>query len=329
MSTYPLVSVIIPTYNYGQFIKESIKSVYCSDYPTECIELIVVDDGSTDDTKEQILKSKFTGLVLYKRIENTKKAGAIRTGIELANGKYIFTLDADDIFESKKIIKTVKIFESDDEIVHSSNRNQYLNSKNGTRSTEHIPIEYLNKKIEGKYLLNKLYKSNKIFGGGSTFAGRSSILKKLIIPNEVGTIVDEFLVLNTLEKGYTYFFEDLLTTYRVHDSSDSSDGLNVNKMFYFNNCKLEILKQLKQNNSSVALLYELKYTVSRMYELQLKDCFDINVFFKLIKLTWLISVNYNFESFYILKSYGIFKRLLPPITFKIFKLIKNKMVNII
>jgi len=52
----PLVSVIIATYNYGCFIDEAIRSVLNQDFPAEQTEIIVVDDGSTDDTRVRIKK---------------------------------------------------------------------------------------------------------------------------------------------------------------------------------------------------------------------------------------------------------------------------------
>ena len=52
----PLVTVLIDTYNYGCFIDEAIRSVLAQDFPAELMEIIVVDDGSTDDTRETVAK---------------------------------------------------------------------------------------------------------------------------------------------------------------------------------------------------------------------------------------------------------------------------------
>ena len=53
MST-PLVSVLIATYNYGRFVEEAIESVLSQDFPCDQLEILVIDDGSTDDTSERV-----------------------------------------------------------------------------------------------------------------------------------------------------------------------------------------------------------------------------------------------------------------------------------
>ena len=52
----PLVTVLIDTYNYGQFIEEAVESVLAQEFPREQREILVVDDGSTDDTTERLKK---------------------------------------------------------------------------------------------------------------------------------------------------------------------------------------------------------------------------------------------------------------------------------
>ncbi len=88
----PLFSVVIATYNYGHFVERAIESVLaqtCQDF-----ELIVVDDGSTDDTPERI--RKFGDRLRYVRKENGGQSTAYNLGADLASGHYIYILDADD-----------------------------------------------------------------------------------------------------------------------------------------------------------------------------------------------------------------------------------------
>lgn len=93
------VSVIIPTYNYGEFISDSIESVINQTYKD--FEVIVVDDGSTDNTTDIIKKYKNRISYFYK--ENGGPSSARNYGIKNSKGEYICFLDADDIFLPKKL----------------------------------------------------------------------------------------------------------------------------------------------------------------------------------------------------------------------------------
>src|SRR5215510_7816825 len=88
-----LVSVIMPAYNGERFIKQAIESVFAQTYPNW--ELIVVDDGSTDNTV-QIISSFADSRIVYIHQENRGQAAALNHGLGIARGKYITTLDVDD-----------------------------------------------------------------------------------------------------------------------------------------------------------------------------------------------------------------------------------------
>ncbi len=95
----PLISVIIPTYNRESFIKESIESVLHQTFSD--FELIVVDDGSTDDT-DTILEF-FKSDLQYIKQSNQGPSAARNTGIRLAAGNWISFLDSDDLWMPQKL----------------------------------------------------------------------------------------------------------------------------------------------------------------------------------------------------------------------------------
>ena len=104
----PKVSVIIPTYNRAHLIGRAIKSVINQTY--QDFEIIVVDDGSTDNT-EEIVKSFNDPRIRYIRHEKNKgEAAARNTGIEAAKGKYIAFQDSDDEWLPEKLYKHMMIF---------------------------------------------------------------------------------------------------------------------------------------------------------------------------------------------------------------------------
>ncbi|MDI6792170.1 MAG: glycosyltransferase family 2 protein [bacterium] len=108
----PKVSVIIPTYNYASFIAEAVESVL--DQTFKDLEIIVVDDGSTDTTRD-ILK-RFEGKITYLYQENQGAPAARNKGIKAAQGKYIGLLDADDFWMPEKLEIQVPILDQEPEV---------------------------------------------------------------------------------------------------------------------------------------------------------------------------------------------------------------------
>jgi len=86
------ISVIIPTYNHAQYLGEAIESVLSQDYPD--MEVIVVDDGSTDNTQE--VSSRYHGKITFIEQPNGGCALARNAGLNAATGEYIVFLDSDD-----------------------------------------------------------------------------------------------------------------------------------------------------------------------------------------------------------------------------------------
>lgn len=90
-----LVSVVIPTYNRAEAVCEAVSSVLCQDY--EPLEVVVVDDGSKDNTEEAIRRIDDTR-IRYIRQPNSGACVARNNGILAANGFYVALLDSDDVF---------------------------------------------------------------------------------------------------------------------------------------------------------------------------------------------------------------------------------------
>jgi len=104
--TSPLVSVILPTYNRVRFLQEAIDSVLAQDYAP--IELLVVDDGSTDGTA-QLLES-YGDRVMVLHQANAGVSAARNQGIRRASGQFIALLDSDDYWLPAKLTAQVDFF---------------------------------------------------------------------------------------------------------------------------------------------------------------------------------------------------------------------------
>jgi glycosyltransferase involved in cell wall biosynthesis len=104
---YPLVSVIIPTYNRKESVKEAVQSVLDQDYPK--IEVVVIDDGSTDGTAEELAKV-FGSRIHYVFQENAGVSRARNRGVLEARGDLVCFLDSDDILVPGSISARISCF---------------------------------------------------------------------------------------------------------------------------------------------------------------------------------------------------------------------------
>lgn len=105
----PLISVIISVYNGEEFLNESIDSVWQQTYSP--LELIVIDDGSTDGTAE--IAQQYGSRVRYHFQENQGIGPARNAGIALARGSYLAFLDADDLFTPERLALQMAAFAAD------------------------------------------------------------------------------------------------------------------------------------------------------------------------------------------------------------------------
>jgi len=111
-SKTPHVSIIIPNYNHARFIGDAIQSVLDQTY--EDYEIIVVDDGSTDNSREIV--EKFGNKVHYIWQENQGLPGARNTGLKAAVGEVVALLDADDQYEPDYLEELVSFLETNPEV---------------------------------------------------------------------------------------------------------------------------------------------------------------------------------------------------------------------
>lgn len=106
------VSVIIPTYNYGRFIRDAIESALAQTYPA--LEILVIDDGSTDDTESIV--ANFGDRVRYVKQANAGVCSARNRGAAESSGQYVAFMDSDDMWLATKLEKQMAVFTRDPEI---------------------------------------------------------------------------------------------------------------------------------------------------------------------------------------------------------------------
>jgi glycosyltransferase involved in cell wall biosynthesis len=164
-STTPAVSVVIPTHNRADLLEQAIASVLRQSYQN--FEIIVVDDGSTDDTRARV-DALDDRRVRYVYQRNQGLAAARNTGIRASRADYIALLDDDDVWLSDKLRKQMTVMQAQErvDVVHCDFRFVDL-------AGNRLPIEYRRPASRGS-LYEDLMFGNVITGSGSAVLIRSS-----------------------------------------------------------------------------------------------------------------------------------------------------------
>jgi glycosyltransferase involved in cell wall biosynthesis len=172
-SSMPLVTVIIPAYNQGHYIEAAIQSVLDQSYRN--LELLIVDDGSTDNTREIV--AKFADCRLhYLYQENQGLSAARNCGIRHSTGEYLSFLDSDDLFLPDKLRLLVDLMQTEPEI--------------GLAAGQAIPFDELGQHPEKLYATPLPLDSAQLLLGNPLHVG--SVLLRRTWQQEVG-LFDESL----------------------------------------------------------------------------------------------------------------------------------------
>lgn len=135
----PLVSVLMPAYNVGEFLRESLDSILAQTYTN--FEVLLIDDGSTDDTATISLAyaEKDSRIKYYKNEENKGLIYTLNRGLSLVNGAYIARMDADDIMFPDRLEKQVRFMQANPNIAVSGGQMYTFGAVKGETSN---PLSY-------------------------------------------------------------------------------------------------------------------------------------------------------------------------------------------
>lgn len=133
----PLISVIMPVYNGAGTICQAVESVFCQNVP---LELLVIDDGSTDQTPEILsIYQDRSDFHYLKNPHNIGAAASRNRGVQKARGQYIAFLDADDWWEEGKLQAQLDILSRTGSVLCSTGRE--LMNHDGTPTGKYIPVK--------------------------------------------------------------------------------------------------------------------------------------------------------------------------------------------
>jgi len=137
MVTQPLVSVVIPTFNRSDYCRQAVESALAQDYRP--LEIIVVDDGGTDDT--QIVVEHFGDPVRYVRQKNGGPAAARNTGVANSSGPFIAFLDSDDLWKPQKLSRQMLLLLDHPEVGMAFTAVEFFLEESGHISSVYFPGE--------------------------------------------------------------------------------------------------------------------------------------------------------------------------------------------
>jgi glycosyltransferase involved in cell wall biosynthesis len=119
----PVCSVVVTCYNYGDFLPGCLDSVFAQTY--QDFEIVVVNDGSSDSTDQEVQKYLADSRIRYIRQDNAGQARAKNVGIQQARGDFVAFLDADDLWDAHKLKKQMQLFK-DPEVGVVFSRAKYI-----------------------------------------------------------------------------------------------------------------------------------------------------------------------------------------------------------
>lgn len=204
------ISVIIPTYNSAKYLPQAIDSVIAQLYPV--FEIIVVNDGSTDDT-DNVIKD-YLDCIIYIKQPNAGPASGRNAGIKMAQGEYIAFLDADDIWMPDKVKEQMNVFQENPNAALVYSRAAVLNQKDNNLSS------YTGDVYSGK-IFEKLLENCPIVL--TTVIVKSDVIKQNGGFNESLFTAEDTNLFLKIAKGYEIVCTDkVLAYYRKHNTNRSN-----------------------------------------------------------------------------------------------------------
>ncbi|MBF2016560.1 MAG: glycosyltransferase family 2 protein [Rivularia sp. T60_A2020_040] len=215
----PLVSIIIGNYNYERFVAQAIDSALNQTYKN--IEVIVVDDGSQDKSREVIGKYGNRIIPIFKK--NGGQPSNYNAGFAASKGEIVCFLDSDDWFVEDKIEKVVKFFQSSKEIGWCFHSVKLVYKDNNTLPKVSETQDYVTKECDYRGLL----KSGKIppcIPPSSALCFKRSILSK-ILPMPTPKIItnqDFYVKFMAIALSKGFILGDALTVQKLHGDNAAS-----------------------------------------------------------------------------------------------------------
>ena len=208
----PYLTVLIDAYNYGPYVEEAVSSALAQDFPCKEREILVVDDGSTDDTAARL--RKFGNAIRYLYKPNGGQASAFNYGFANARGEVVALLDADDVWLPEKLSRLNEVFERNPDAGMAYHRLHWWDGANETEADRYfIPVS-------GRVPESRSALLQYPIASTSCLAFRRATLEKLLpVPEVLRSQADAFLTALIIFIAPVIAVEDYLGKYRLHGTN--------------------------------------------------------------------------------------------------------------
>jgi hypothetical protein len=211
----PRVSVVVNTFNHERFIAQALQSVVNQDFPAAEMEVIVVDDGSTDETSKMV--EPFLDRVRYVRKKNAGQVSAFHAGVAEARGAILAFLDGDDWWAPNRLSRVLATFDSNREIGAVGHGYHEVNEAGEITATM-TPGRPRKLSMETPDLA-RASAPFRIFLGTSRFAITRQVLDKTLPVPEDLPFFDNYVFTQAIAISGAQIVPDALCFYRVHSGS--------------------------------------------------------------------------------------------------------------
>jgi len=213
MDDLPLVSILINNYNYGEFLSQAIDSALQQSYPN--LEVIVVDDGSQDDSAAVI--KHYRGNIITVLKQNGGQASAFNAGFAASNGEIICFLDADDFFSPEKIKTIIYWFHKFSNAGWIFHELDYVDRDGNPLSVDRKVLDVKCQQIDLRHMLRDSGKIPYSIPCGLCF--RREVLSQILpMPESRSvTISDNYIKFSALALSPGIILNQRLAIQRIHD----------------------------------------------------------------------------------------------------------------
>lgn len=257
------VTIIICYYNEEKYLEKSIRSILNQSY--ENIELILINDGSTDRSEEIAEQVRDSRIIRISNKENHGPAFGRNQGLDIATGDYIGYFDADDIADQYKVEKQVLFLEKNEDVLLLSGKYDYIdkNDKIIGERVGYLPLE------------DEDIRAGMLFG--NCFAGSAVIFRRKVIDEygirfitKMRTSQDYQLWLNCIQYGKIHILDEVLFHYRVNHNSQSNQSRKKDEKQY-NEILMEIFayawktRGFQIEHEDIAFIFTFLYSRKRLW----------------------------------------------------------------